>query len=175
MKRFLLLTLTLTLIFTGITFAQAPDQHRMGPRGMGMERGPGCMMGKDMPMPGQMHGCMAGVNLTEDQKKELAKMQLAQQRVMTKMHTELAGIHGKIKLLMTADKLDKKELEKLANTVSEAHKTKLKAHVEHVRKIRDMLTPDQRIFFDRNIMAKGHMGHGPKHHSKRGRSMRGCQ
>ena len=166
MKRILILTVALSLLIVGAGFAQPCDFHqgkKMGPGGPGMM---GCgehgMMGQ-----GPMKGFMKGLDLTEEQEAKLEKISRDHQRAMLELQTESAGTESKVKLLLTADKFDKDKAKALATKMGELNTKRMMMRFEHVRTIRDMLTPGQQIKFDKKVMSadgpgKGGMGMGGK-------------
>ncbi len=158
MKRFLVAALALAFIVSGVTFAQG---RGMGPcgQGMGSGMGQGPMMMKGDFDPPDMPHCMRGIDLTEDQEKKIAGLKRDHHRKMLEMKSDMAGTRAKMKLLITEDKYDKGAVEKLIDKVADHHKTVMKMRVEHFREVREILTPEQRVQFDGNLMHGGFMGH----------------
>ena len=178
MKRTALLTFALLFILAGIGYAQhhqgmGKGSCGQGP-GMGMEHG---FMGGGGHGQQGMGMCMRGIDLTEDQEKKLQKIKHDHKRKMLEMGTNADRVHGKMKLLITADKFDKSELNKIIDKTTAHKKEMMTAHVMHMRNLRDILTDDQKIKFDNNIMSPGHGGgkhfKKAKAHFKKGKK-HGC-
>lgn len=119
-------------------------------------------------MGGGIHRGLMGVDLTAEQKDKLAVIARNHQRKMAELQQEVAGTQAKLKLMITDDNFNKSEVESLAKKVAKVHETMMIARSEHLRAVRDLLTPEQRIQFDSNVMSmempgKGgsRMGHGP--------------
>jgi len=157
MRRILTLTIVLSLVIVSAGFAQPHGffgkDNKMGPGhggpGMMMDEGPG-MFGH-----GSMKGCMMGLDLTEEQEAKFQKMGRDHQRAMLELKTESAGTEDKVKLLLTADKFDQKTADALAKKMGELNTKRMTMKFTHVRQMRDILTPEQQIKFDKNILSKG--------------------
>ncbi len=173
MKRILTLAIVLSLLITGMGFAQHHGfgkDKKMGPGGPH-----GMMMGEGQGMfgHGSMKGCMMGLDLTEKQQAKFQKMGRDHQRAMLELKTESAGMEGKIKLMLTDEKFDKKKAEAFAKKMGELNTKRMMMRFNHVREMRDMLNPEQQVKFDKNIMSKG----GPRGgkmgmHGKKGMKMK---
>jgi len=167
--RLKLLVVTIALIFIagGIAIAQPPAPPapmapgQMGP-GFGMHRGPGGGMGWNQSgsFGERRMDCTAGLELTDKQKTEIAKLKHDHQRAMLKQHEEMAGMQAKIKLLITDDKFNESALNDAAKKTGKFHEEMILARVKHMRQIRDLLTPEQRLNFDRKVIAMDGPGHG---------------
>ncbi|MBT3231224.1 MAG: Spy/CpxP family protein refolding chaperone [Calditrichaeota bacterium] len=179
MKRILTLTIVLSLLIVSAGFAQPHGfgkGGKMGPGhggpGMMGEGGRGCDQGPMMGH-GSMKGCMKGLDLNEKQQAKFQKMGRDHQRAMLELKTESAGTHDKVKLLLTADKFDKKTADALANKMGELNTKRMQMKFAHVREMRDLLTPEQQIKFDKKILSKGgHRGGEMGMHGKQGMKMK---
>jgi len=150
--------------------------------GKGMPGKPGCGQQKAQMMGG-MCGDLGDLKLSDEQRSTIMELRLEQQKNMVKMQSENAGLKGKLHLLITDDKFDAKAVDKIIARISEAKQNKMKMHVTHLRKIRDLLNDDQKVRFDQRVLSgkmdfehhpfggKGGCGDKPFHGKKGGR---GC-
>ena len=177
MKKFCLIAIvTLALVIAGASLAQPADAPTPpeGPRG---EWAPGCppmgggfgpQWGKDDDddfMPG---GCCDDLKLSDDQHAKLDRMVLAHQTKMMDWHTDMAAARNQMKKLLIADKYDDKAVGETAAKIGNLHEMRCKMMAEHLRKVRDMLTDDQKLGFDRKVLAAGPMGMMGGEHGRRG-------
>lgn len=168
-----IITITLIAVFliAGVASAQpyGPPGGGRGPRAEhpGM---PGGNSGGDQDM--SWHGMCQGMNLTDDQEKQLDKLKIEQQKEMLVIHSEMQGLRVNMKQLIVADKFDKKAVSQNASKISAAAGKIAELKANHMRKVRDLLTEDQRLKFDQKILSgrggpgkmgmphKGGPGHG---------------
>ena len=128
--------------------------------GKGMPDKPGCpgqQMGPNPDMMGGMCGDLDDLKLSDEQRSAISELRMEQQRKMVEMQSENAGLEGKLHLLITDDKFDAKAVDKIIATIAEAKQNKMKMHVTHLRKVRDLLSDDQKVRFDQRILS-GKMG-----------------
>ncbi len=165
MKGKTIATIAAVLLLT-VTFAHGqPPQSPCGPFGSGPHgrgMGPGMQMkgGDDDNFFGRGMGCLAGMELTEKQQDQIAKMRLNHHRAMIEMHNDIAGIQGKIKLLITDDNFSTSTLDDLAGKLGKFKTKMIQMRVNHMREIRDLLTAEQKIAFDQMVLSKPGMGAG---------------
>jgi len=159
MKKLILVAMALSLVIGGVINAQpGPSDHPM--MGMRGGNGPWWMDQDDQPPMGK---CMAGLDLDKDQQAKMDLLIRDHQRAMLEMRGNMGGLDGKVKLLLTDEKFDSKKLDKLVDEMSSSRKAMMKAKFEHVRKMRDILTADQKVQFDKQILSGGQrMGKGFK-------------
>jgi len=174
-----ILTFSLILLLAGgMVWAQMPAPDKpMSPPGMGCGKFKGEPPGRCGMMPDDDDNffrpnmrCLAGLDLSAEQKNKIDKLFLEHHRTMTEMHTEMAGVKGKIALLITSDKFSQSDLNELSRKVSKFAEQMVLKRVEHARQIREVLTPEQRVIFDQGILSRPGKG-GPGFH--RGMGMRG--
>jgi len=175
MKKTLIGSLMALFLLAGFAAAQMPMGNGLGPR-----TGARWMQADDddgeMDFGPRMH-CLAGLELTDDQKKAVMELQNGHKKKMIETHSEMAGEMGKMKLFMIGDKFDSKGADALINKQADMHKKIAKERVRFMRSVRDLLTDDQKIIFDNNILSQGPgqgmMGHGKMGHGKMGKGMMG--
>ncbi|MCF7810115.1 Spy/CpxP family protein refolding chaperone [bacterium] len=168
-------TAVIILLLTVTVTSAQPGRGMMAGQG-----GDGQQMG---PRPGMMGGGMCGdlddLKLSDEQRLAIRDLRLEHQKKMVEMQTENAGLQGKLNLLIIGDKYNSKEADKIIAKIAEAKQNKMKMHVNHLRKVRDLLNDDQKVLFDHRILSGrmgfdgppfgGKGGHGKMpHHGKKG-------
>ncbi|MGH1363501.1 MAG: Spy/CpxP family protein refolding chaperone [Calditrichia bacterium] len=142
MKRALILAITL-LLATAVVFAGNPDKKR----------------GK--------HG-LRGLDLTEEQRSQVADLRLDMQKEMITVRAQVAGLRAELKLAMVADKFDEGKVKNLHGKLSELRAKMSLKKLMNKRAVRDLLTPDQQKKFDMKMLSeRGQRG------GKKGKGMRG--
>jgi Spy/CpxP family protein refolding chaperone len=173
MNRNTLITVTLVLLLGfGLAIAQPPSSS-MPPKHPEM-KGPGHWMMDDNDCTPKMRGMMGGLNLNDEQKMQVEKMGLAHQKNMIEMRSETAGLKDKLKLIMTSDKFKQKDADKIIDKLSDSRASHMKAKVAHMREVRNILTPEQKIKFDKRILSgKGGVSDGHHKGMKGGKGHKG--
>lgn len=164
-----LLLLSVTLVY-GQPPKQPCEPMGSGPHGGWMGHGMQMKAGDDGDFLGRGMGCMAAMELSEKQQNQISKMRLNHRRKMIEMRTEIAGMHGKIKLLITSDKFSKSTLDELSGKLGQFKTKMIQMRVNHMREVRDLLTAEQKIKFDQMILDRHGKGPG---HGKMGKG--GCR
>ncbi|MBM3326058.1 MAG: periplasmic heavy metal sensor [Calditrichaeota bacterium] len=148
MKNKLFLTALLALFIATVAVAQP----MMAPGRMDCGKHRGMAMMADRPTIDPLGRCLMGIDLTDQQKKDVEKLALEHQKKMLEQHAKMVDLKSKMKLALTSDKPN---IDDLAVKIGKLHEEKAKMKANHLRKMRDILTPDQRITFDRNILTIG--------------------
>jgi len=167
-KRILFTALALILIGTSSLIAQPKDMQApmpgMMPPGhppMGMGR-----MGMDNDDDCCMPGDMQGIKFTDEQRAKLDKMKLEVQKIRLEKKAQMVDLHAKLKLAMTAEKINQKDIDDIATKMGKFHQEAILQRAKHMREVRDMLTAEQKIQFDQRILGGGmggcFDGPGPK-------------
>lgn len=115
---------------------------RMHPKWMQSERG-------DFPLMRELRG----IELLDKQRNDIMKIQVSHRTEMEKLTQETADVESKIKLMVISDKYKDSELTDLSKKVAKFHEQKIQLRVKHLRSIRDNLTADQQLIFDRNVLS----------------------
>ena len=158
MRKFIVAAAALILI-AGIAFAERGEDpaEKMGPGHHGMMEG----MGMEGCHGAPMMGCLRGIELTDDQRAQMEKGKLHQEKIMVARKADMAQLQSKLKLAIVADKFDQGDVNDIVGKIAKFHQDGLTMHIKHMRAVRDMLTPDQRVTFDQNVLAMGPgMGEG---------------
>jgi Spy/CpxP family protein refolding chaperone len=120
----------------------------------------------------KMQGCGPGPclpDLTEEQQTQIEKSKLNLDKAILPLNAELDVMKAELDQLFLTDKPDKKAIYKKIDEI-EAVKTRIKKlKVDHRLEVRALLTPDQRVAFDKQHskcgmrfegMGRPHMGEG---------------
>ncbi len=159
MRKFALIAVGLLLI-AGTAYSEKPEEMEGHEGMMGHHPGMGMMGRGGMEMmnddgPGPMMGLLRGIELTDEQRATLDKMRLDNERKMIERRSTMVDLGGKLKLAITADKFSQKDVDEIAAKMGKFHEEGITMHVANVRAIRDILTPEQRVRFDQNILSEG--------------------
>jgi Spy/CpxP family protein refolding chaperone len=160
----LIIALTALLLSFGSVFAQPfgpPDQPGPGAEPFG---GPHWGMGEGRNM-GEADECCGmddrwdDLKLSDEQRTKLDKLRLEQQTKMMDWRNEMATAHTQLQKLIIADKADEKSVNDAAAKLGKLHEQKARLMATHLRQVRELLTEEQRLVFDRMVLA-GPMGKG---------------
>ena len=152
-KNITIVVLTLFLM-AGLVIAQP----QAGRPGMGPGHG-GWMSDQPGPPGAGFHkGCM-GLNLTDEQQTQIQALRLEHQRKMVELKSETGNLRDKLKLIITDDKFSEKAVSELTGKLAKAQQQRMVMKAKHLRKVRDLLTDEQKVMFDQKVLA-GHIGFG---------------
>jgi len=174
------ITAVALMLLAGAAFAQppmdgkSPDGMPPGhPKMMGMMGHGGMdMKGCDNDGPGAMKGCMRSINLSDDQEAKLEKIHFTHQRKQIERKATMVDMQSKLKLAMTAEKFNQKDIDELAAKIGKFHQEAVLLKVSNLREVREILTPEQRPEFDQNVLNMGPgMGMGMGMGDGKGRGM----
>ncbi len=146
MNKSRLLTLGLTVLLAFAIAAMAQPQPAPTPAGA-----PGKFM------MGQM------LNLTPEQQEQIAALRLELQKKNLPLRSKLNDYRAEIKLLVVSDNYSRSKVESLISKINDVRKQLMLNRIEFQRKVRNLLTPEQRTRFDARILS------GKGMHGKRGR------
>lgn len=127
----------LTLLITGLTFAQAQK------RAMGY--GP------------HANGCKM-LDLTDEQEEKIDDLRTEHMKTMLPLRNELNEKRARLHTLRTAEKYNASETEKVLEEMSNIKLKMAKERENHKQEVRSLLTEEQRLKFD--------MHRGNKHHKR---------
>ena len=165
MKRVIgaLTSLLLVVFLTASAQQEQPKQQQNPPMGhMGMMHGmmPGMMHGdmeQGMHAPG---GPMGLPKLTEEQQSKIQDLRLAHQKEVLPLRTDLQKQQASLKLELTADKFNEGKVKTIQSEISRLTGELTSKMVQHLRAVREILTPEQKKVFDQHILSGGPMGQG---------------
>ena len=127
--KFVLITLVLALMFSVYPgFAQDVEDE-------------------EIEMIGPRKGLLGIPDLTADQLKQIEKLRLEHQKDVLPIRTKLQTKRLELRTLILEDK-DQKEIEKKVEELGSIRTEMMKKHITHHLAIRNLLTDDQKVFFD---------------------------
>lgn len=99
---------------------------------------------------------MRMLNLTQQQRDQLMDMRLKMAKEMLPLRTQLSTFRSDLKLDLTANNYDQRKVENTVNQISDVRKKMTLTMLQHMRDVRNILTPDQQKKFDLMIMSQHH-------------------
>ena len=96
-------------------------------------------------------------NLDEKQREEIKKIRTDQVKERVQTRNLLREKRAKLELLQTSDKPDMKEINKVIDEIAAVQAQAMKAKAAGRQKIRNLLTEEQRIYYDAYAANKGNM------------------
>ena len=124
---------------------------------------------------GQGYGCKAIPGLTEDQQKQIDELRTAQLKQMTSFRNKIRENRAHYQTLMSEEKVDMNAVNKNIDEYTSLRNSMMKESAAHRQAIRNLLTDEQKVYFDNMRHGKGKgmgYGNGPGKHGNRG--MRGA-
>jgi len=178
------------LLTAGAVYAEPPEPMAPGHPGMmEMMGGHGGMPGCDMKGmekmkcgddDGPMEGLCGDLDLTDEQEAKAEKICYDNQRKMVERKSTMVDLQTKLKLAMTADKYSQKDIDDIAAKMGKFHQEGVLLRAAHLKAIRDLLTPEQKMELDEKVLKMGHgqgmgMGKGMgKGRHGMGKGMKDC-
>ena len=115
-----------------------------------MDRGPGM---------GNYQECQMIPELTETQKEEIQNLRTTHLKEMQNFRNQVGENRAAYRTLMSADKADQKAIDSNIDAYTKLRNQMMKKQSAHQQQIRNLLTDDQKVFFDNRGM-KGRQGAG---------------
>ncbi len=116
------------------------------------------MPGKDVP-PFQSL-CFNQLQLTDEQQSQMDQLRLAFEKEMLPLRDQMKSLQTQYRLKVIDEKAGMAELKKLQGKISALREQMALKRAEHVRKVRAILTDEQKVKFDQRFLApKKHPGH----------------
>ena len=91
--------------------------------------------------------------LTEDQQKQIKDLKTQVEKEILPLKSELQVKSAELKQLLVAEKSDKAAINKKIDEIGSLRAQIQKKRIENQLKVRDLLTPEQRVMFDKRILA----------------------
>jgi len=110
-------------------------------------------------------------NLTEDQQKKIEKMRTANMKEMIQFRNVMAEKSAHLNTLRTADKVDMNAVNKAIDEMGATRTKMMKEREAHRQSVRQILTDEQKVYFD-SRRGRGFNG-GKGKGNGRGMGMRG--
>lgn len=111
--------------------------------------------------------CQRIPDLTEDQIAKIEALRVVHLKEITKHRNEMNVLRAKKQVLMTSDNADMKAINTVIDQMSSLRNKQMKAAAKHQQDVRNLLTDEQKIYFDSRPMNRH--GNG----NKMGRSRHG--
>ena len=96
-------------------------------------------------------------NLDDKQREEIRKIRSEQLKERTQTRNFLNEKSAKLEILQTADKPDVKEINKVIDEIAAVQAQEMKDQAASRQKIRNLLTEEQRVYFDAQAANRGNM------------------
>ena len=138
--------ITTLLIVAILTISSA---NALAQRGRGM---------KGMSMPGErmqrfQQACTQMIpDLTEEQKTQIQELRVEQMKQMTTFRNQLMEKRARLRTLETQDKPDMNAINSVIEDMGEIRTNMQKNRAEHRQEVREILTDEQRVFYDNRMM-----------------------
>jgi Spy/CpxP family protein refolding chaperone len=107
------------------------------------------------------------LDLTEDQSAKIEKIRLDALKKTTELQNQIREKRAKLISLQTADNADMKAIDKLIDEIAALRTQIQKVNAKKHQDIRNLLTADQKVIFDKNFSSRG-CGHGRAGKGNRG-------
>ena len=140
-KRFLLFTAGLVLMTSMLTYAQY---------GRGQGRGYG--MGYGYEEGRQLGYCLAIPDLTEEQEAQIETLRIAHLEKMQNHRAEMDELRAMRRSLLIKDDASESEINKNIDATTSLHNKMMKERVKHNQAVKDLLTADQKVYFNQHLM-----------------------
>ena len=152
----------LTVSADHLKWMMGPGDYCMTDPGM-MSRAP-YDKGYSNPSEG-MHqsGSHWRTTLTDDQKRIIDEMHFALRKDRNVVKAEMRLRETELNNLIVEDNVDMDAINRKIDEVVELKRAIMQKQFEHMAEIRAVLTPEQRVSFDRGIFWRGHCGHKRGH------------
>lgn len=107
--------------------------------------------------PGWQNGnfCENIPDLTEDQESQIQTLRTAHWKDMQNFRNELGEKRAKMQTLQTADNVNMDEINNLIEEMGTIRTNKQKSAVAHRMDVRNLLTDDQKVYFDSRAGKRG--------------------
>jgi Spy/CpxP family protein refolding chaperone len=120
-----------------------------------------------------MQRMMGQLDLTDQQKTQVQTLCRDHQKAMIPLQDDLRSLRHQMQLLITKENASSGEIKTLAGKIGTATEKIAQEKADHMLKIRNLLTPEQRTKFDMMILNGRGLGRGMG--KMQGRGMRGMQ
>lgn len=132
----IVLPIAVLLLIAGTAFAQPP----------GMQEQAGARK--------EMHGCNKGGHgpmipgLSEEQHEQIKALKVEHMQSMQTMRNEFGEHKARLRTLTTKSKVNMTEVNRVIDQIGALRTQMMKQRVAHQQSIRELLTDEQRVFFD---------------------------
>lgn len=92
--------------------------------------------------------CQRIPDLTEDQQTKIEALRVDHLKEMTALRNQTNELRAKKQTLMTSDKANMNEINSVIDQMTDLQNKKMKASAKHQQDVRNLLTDDQKVYFD---------------------------
>ena len=137
-----------TLLFTVILFGTQVDVFAQQRNGMGKGHGNGYGMGQGMT-------CNNIPGITDEQKTKMQEFRVIQMKERQQTQNQVREKRAHLITLQTADKVDLNAINKTIDEITALQNAQWKKRAAHKQAVRNLLTDEQRVYFDNHNGRKG--------------------
>ncbi len=105
----------------------------------------------------------ANLNLTAEQETQLDKLRLEHQKEVTLVRSEIHNLNAAYRLMVIDDGVSEAKLKKQIAAISAKREALALKRAQHQRKVRSLLTDEQKVKFDQHVISgrgrQGNKGH----------------
>ena len=149
-SRQIILPIVALMFIAGTAFAQHPGMQEQGAGRKGMH---GCKMSEHRPMI---------PDLTDEQQEQIKAMRVEHMKEMQSLRNAFGEKKARLRTLTTKSKVNMTEVNRVIDEVGALRTQMMKQKAAHHQSIRELLTDEQRVFFDAH-----HPPHeGPPHEGR---------
>lgn len=99
-------------------------------------------------------------DLTEDQETKIEALRVDHLKEMNNYRNQMNELRAKKQTLMTSDNLNMNEINSVIDQMTGVHGKMMKASAKHRQDVRNLLTEDQKVYFDSRLRRGNGRGHG---------------
>jgi len=96
-------------------------------------------------------------DLTADQEEEIKKLKLELEKEILPFRSEIEVKSAELKMLLISENPDQKTINKKIEEIGELRTTMQKLRTHHLLKIRMLLTPEQKVEFNKRVFEKSRL------------------
>ena len=136
------------LLFTVILFGTQVDVFAQQRNGMGKGQGNGYGMGQGMT-------CNNIPGITDEQKTKMQELRVIQMKERQQAQNQVREKRAHLITLQSADKVDLNAINKTIDEITALQNAQWKKRAAHKQAVRNLLTEEQRVYFDNQSGRKG--------------------
>ncbi len=106
----------------------------------------------------QSETCQMIPDITEDQQNKIEALRVDHLKVRNNYRNQMGELQARKHTLMTSDNADMKEINSVIDQMADVQNKMMKEGAKHQQEVRNLLTDEQKVYFDSRPM-RGH-GHG---------------
>ena len=114
--------------------------------------------GKDrMEEPNKRRQALRIPDLSDEQKSQMKAFKISFEKESLPLKNQINELEASLQSLITMDELNKKEVSRVVDDIASTKATLMKKHVDHTAEIKMILNEEQKVFFNKHLLAKkGH-------------------